>query len=140
MSITRNFSMDEFHCKDGTRVPSNLIPNVVRLATNLQVIRDHLNYLADQRKHLRLGTSDYPIHINSAYRTQSYNESVGGKSGSLHLEAKASDITHPLFTPVEVYGEILWLIEKKKITQGGAGLYNTFVHYDIRGTEARWRG
>jgi len=22
--------------------------------------------------------------------------------------------------------------------EGGLGLYNTFVHYDIRGTKARW--
>jgi hypothetical protein len=24
--------------------------------------------------------------------------------------------------------------------QGGLGLYDSFVHYDIRGTKARWNG
>ena len=30
------------------------------------------------------------------------------------------------------------LIELEYIPEGGLGIYNTFVHYDIRGYKARW--
>ena len=30
------------------------------------------------------------------------------------------------------------LAEYNHVMQGGLGVYDTFVHYDIRGTEARW--
>jgi hypothetical protein len=32
------------------------------------------------------------------------------------------------------------LIAQGKIIEGGVGIYPTFVHYDIRGTKARWSG
>ena len=41
-------------------------------------------------------------------------------------------------TPMEVYITLELLIEKGEILQGGLVMYNSFVHYDIRGTKARW--
>lgn len=121
--LTANFSLAEFACKDGTAVPSTLMANVKALAKNLQVLRDEVKKA---------------ITINSGYRTVSHNKAVGGASGSQHLKAKAADIVVRGMTPAEVRKKIESLIASKKMTQGGIGKYNSFVHYDIRGTRARW--
>ena len=121
--LTTNFKLSEFACKDGTPVPSNLMSNVQALATNLQVLRDAIKK---------------PIKINSSYRTPTHNKSVGGASNSQHLYAKAADIVVKGMAPALVRKKIESLISSKKMSQGGIGRYNTFVHYDIRGTKARW--
>lgn len=123
MKITKNFDLSEFACNDGTPVPEILLPNVTELANNLQVIRDALGK---------------PVHINSGYRTVDYNKKVGGVSNSQHVIAKAADITVSGLTPKEVHAVIEGLIAQGKVRQGGLGLYDTFVHYDVRGTKARW--
>ena len=37
-----------------------------------------------------------------------------------------------------VYDVVESLISEGLISEGGLGLYKTFIHYDIRGTKARW--
>lgn len=123
MKLTDNFSLGEFACKDGTPVPGNLLDNVELLAKNLQVLRE---YIGD------------PIHVNSGYRTPAYNAKVGGKPKSKHLTAEAADLTVKNKTPQQLYNIIERLILQRKMRQGGLGLYKGFVHYDIRGTKARW--
>jgi len=123
MQITKNFNLKEFACKDGTTVPDEFLDNVKELAENLQVLRDHL------------GTS---LHINSAYRTYAYNSQIGGASKSQHLLAKAADIVSLKHTPLQIYTAIMHLIAEGKMKDGGVGLYNTFVHYDVRDKKARW--
>ena len=39
MRLTKNFSLSEFDCNDGTEMPSELLTNVLELAENLQVLR-----------------------------------------------------------------------------------------------------
>jgi uncharacterized protein YcbK (DUF882 family) len=104
-------------------VPKSLLPNVELLAKNLQVLRDYL------------GES---IHINSGYRTPSYNAKVGGKPNSYHMKAMAGDLTTKSKTPKQLAAIIEKLIAEKKMKQGGLGIYPGFVHYDVRGTKARW--
>lgn len=123
MKLSRNFSLNEFACKDGTPVPDIYFDNVLELALNLQVIRGAL------RK---------PIYINSAYRTPEHNKHIGGSKNSQHLLCKAADIRSDKKTPQEIYNLIERLISEGKVKEGGLGLYKTFVHYDIRGTKARW--
>lgn len=123
MELTANFSLREFECNDGTTVPEKYISNVNKLAYNLQVLRDELKK---------------PIHINSGYRHTVYNKRIGGAKFSQHLTASASDITVRDITPKKLARTILKLIKSGKMKQGGVGLYNGFVHYDIRGTKARW--
>ena len=122
--LTSNFSIKEFACKDGSVVPKNYQSNVKKLATNLQVLRDHIG----QR-----------IHVNSGYRTPSYNKKVGGASQSQHLYAKAADIRAQTKTPKKLHSIIEKLISGGKMAQGGLGLYSTFIHYDVRGYKARWQ-
>lgn len=123
MKLTNNFSIEEFACHDGTPVPAQYKANVIDLANNLQVLRDTLGE---------------PIHVNSGYRTPSYNKNVGGKPKSQHLLAKASDITVKSKTPKQLAAIIEKLIADKKMKQGGLGIYPGFVHYDVRGVKARW--
>lgn len=124
MKLTKNFSLSEFDCKDGTAVPKELIPNVQELANNLQVLRDHLGV---------------PVRITgSGYRTAAHNKKVGGAKNSQHLKAKAADINADGYTPKKLAAVIEKLIAEGKMKQGGIGIYAGFVHYDIRGTEARW--
>lgn len=123
MQLTKNFHSNEFKSKDGFTVPLGLMPNVQRLARNLQVLRDHV-----QR----------PVYVRSGYRTHKHNKAVGGAPGSQHPKAKAGDIEVPGYTPKQLYDTIEELIAAGKMEQGGLGLYPTFVHYDVRGKKARW--
>lgn len=121
--ITANFSLEEFKCKDGSDIPNDVLPNIIELAKNLQVLRDYL------------GKS---ITINSGYRSPKYNAKIGGVKNSQHVKGKAADIVVKGMTPKEVALVIEGLIEKGKMKQGGLGIYPNFTHYDIRGIKARW--
>jgi uncharacterized protein YcbK (DUF882 family) len=123
MQLTKNFDLAEFACKDGTPVPKALLPNIQLLAANLQVLREYLGE---------------PIHINSGYRTPTYNAKVGGKPNSYHMKAMAGDLTTKSKTPKQLAAIIEKLIAEKTMRQGGLGIYPGFVHYDVRGTKARW--
>lgn len=115
--MTKNFKISEFDCKDGIKVPIELMHNLHKLATNIQIIRDNL---------------DAPITINSGYRTKSHNKKVGGASKSYHLTADAGDLKQNKETPLQLYKRIERLINDGLIHDGGLILYNTFVHYDTR--------
>ena len=121
--LTENFSLQEFQCKDGSDIPNNILPNIIELAKNLQVLRNYINK---------------PITINSGYRSPRYNAKIGGVKNSQHVKGKAADIVVKGMTPREVALIIEGLIESGKIKQGGIGIYSNFTHYDIRGIKARW--
>jgi hypothetical protein len=76
------------------------------------------------------------LTINSHYRSPVYNCQVGGVPNSMHKTGGAIDIGTT--NPKKLYNLITSLISQGKISQGGVGLYDSFVHYDIRGTSARW--
>ena len=121
--MTKNFSKEEFDCNDGSEMPINIYHNMVKVANQLQTLR---NYIGK------------PIQINSAYRSEEYNASIGGVKNSQHIMGRAADIVIKGMTPIEVSKVIEELIDKGDILQGGIGIYSSFVHYDIRGNKARW--
>ena len=121
--MTKNFSKEEFDCNDGSKMPINIYHNMVKVANQLQVLR---NYIGK------------PIQINSALRSEEYNKSIGGVKNSQHIMGRAADIVIKGMTPIEVSKVIEELIDKGDILQGGIGIYSSFVHYDIRGNKARW--
>jgi len=125
MKLTNNFYLKEFKCRNGVHVPEEYMENVQELTNNLQVIRDFI---------------DVPIYVNSGYRTEEYNEKICGSKNSQHLYAKASDIRTDRIYPTCLYIIIDGMIRTGKMKQGGLGLYRSFVHYDVRGTKARWIG
>ena len=128
--MTKNFSLKEFdckgnckECKDGCDMPSDVYMNIIKLVKQLQFLRDY---------------TGRAITINSGYRSPEHNAKVGGSQTSQHLLGKAADITIEGLKPTEVYKIIEDLIDMGEMLQGGLGLYDTFVHYDIRKTKARW--
>ncbi len=123
MQLTEHFELIEFVSKDGTLIPYELMPNLTELANNLQVLRDELGE---------------PIRINSGYRSPTYNRRIGGARDSQHVQARAADITVKSKTPRQLAAIIERLIRTGKMKQGGLGVYPGFVHYDVRGTRARW--
>jgi uncharacterized protein YcbK (DUF882 family) len=113
IKISKNFSLHEFECKDG----SNLVKIDEELIEKLQQLRD------------RIGL---PITVHSGYRTPEHNKKVGGSPNSQHLEGKAADISVKGWTPKK-------LAELTEIVGfNGIGIYETFVHVDVRGKKARW--
>jgi uncharacterized protein YcbK (DUF882 family) len=104
-------------------MPEEVLSEITKLAGNLQVIRDFI------RK---------PMTLTNAYRCPKHNKEVGGVPNSQHILGKACDIQVNDMSPKEVFDTIATLIEHGHISEGGLGLYNTFVHYDIRKTKARW--
>lgn len=123
INLTKNFKLSEFESKDGADTPPDVIKNLRQLAKNLEVIRSNVGK---------------PIKVNSGYRSPEHNKSVRGEDNSQHLKGKAADITVSGYTPTQLAAVIFMLIEKGQISQGGVGIYPTFIHYDIRGKKARW--
>ena len=126
MQLTKNFKSREFDCKDGTKVPEKYMANLKKLANNLQVLRDYLGVSVSV--------------TGSGYRTPSHNKKVGGATNSQHLTASGADINAKGYMPKKLAEVIEKLIAEGKMKQGGIGIYKGFVHYDIRGTKARWNG
>lgn len=120
--MTKNFKIKEFECK-GCKVPLEVYENIIKLSNQLQFLRDY---------------TGRPIKINSGYRCPKYNKKIGGVKNSQHLLGKAADIVVESLKPIEVFALIEDLIDMGLMLQGGLGLYDTFVHYDIRKTKARW--
>ena len=123
MKLSKNFSKSEFECRCGCEMPKEVLNNVQKLANQLQIIRNKVNV---------------PITINSAYRCPKHNSIIGGSKSSQHLQGKASDIVIEGYSNDDVADLIEELIASGDILQGGLGRYNTFTHYDIRKTKARW--
>ena len=123
MELTEHFSKAEFNSKDGAGMPQEAWVNIKILAKQLEALRSVLNA---------------PIHITSAYRSELHNKAIGGKLNSQHLLGKAADIQVKGKSPKQVHKAIVKLIKDGKILEGGLGLYDTFVHYDIRGKASRW--
>ena len=124
MKLTTNFSKSEFDCKSGADMPQEVLNNVQKLVNQLQIIRNRVNV---------------PIKINSAYRSPEHNAKIGGVKTSQHLLGKAADIVIEGYTPDETADLIEELIANGDILQGGLGRYDSFTHYDIRKSKARWQ-
>ena len=123
MKLTENFSKEEFDSKDGAEMPCDVLENISKLATQLQILRDYTNL---------------PININSGYRSVEHNRDIGGTSKSQHILGKAADIVIKGMTPDETRALIEFLIDNEILNIKGLGSYDTFTHLDIRDEKARW--
>lgn len=115
--LSANFKVKEFACTDGSD-PIFIDSDLVNI---LQKIRNHFGKA---------------VTITSAYRTPTKNKAVGGQTYSQHLYGRAADIKVKGVTPKKVAAYAEKLLPKS----GGIGIYSSFVHIDVRGTKARWRG
>ena len=107
--VKEHFKVKEFACKDG----SDLVLIDEKLADLLENIREHFGK---------------PVHINSAFRTDSWNAAVGGREYSKHLAGEAADIWVKDIEPkkVAIYADTVLGIS------GGIICYTNFVHIDVR--------
>lgn len=115
--VSTNFKVREFACADGSD-PVFISPELVSV---LQKIRAHFGK---------------PVTITSAYRTPAHNKKVGGVADSQHLFGVAADIKVKGISPRTVGQYAEQLLTGK----GGIGVYDSFVHIDVRSTKARWTG
>lgn len=116
--VSKNFKVKEFACTDGSD-PIFIDSALVEL---LQKIRTHFGKA---------------VTITSAYRTPTRNKAVGGTTYSQHLYGRAADIRlSGGISPKTVAA----YIEKLLPNTGGIGVYDTFVHVDVRSKKARWNG
>lgn len=107
--VRENFKVKEFACKDG----NNLVLIDEKLADILENIRKHF---------------EKPVHINSAFRTESWNDAVGGRKYSRHLAGEAADIWVKDVKPHDVALYADSVLNKT----GGVICYTNFVHIDVR--------
>lgn len=137
MKLTKNFNLKEFiisrfYNEEQQRLVKEcfarhkdfLLPNIQKLANQLQVLRDHF---------------ELPIIINIAYRPEWYELEKNRSGNSKHVLGLAADFNVKGKSTKEVREAIEMLISKGEMLQGGIGKYNTFVHYDcFNGGKRRW--
>jgi uncharacterized protein YcbK (DUF882 family) len=124
MKLSTNFSLHEFESADGTAPNGDVLKNLTELAKNLEVLRKHLGQ---------------PIRVTSGFRSKEHNAKIGGAPASTHILGMAADIQVAKMKPEEIAKAIELLIANGKMKEGGLGIYRTWIHYDIRGTKARWK-
>lgn len=78
--------------------------------------------------------ADGPVSITSGIRCPDHNAAVGGAPDSQHVHGLAADIKVKDIDPDEVYR----YLDSKYPDKYGIGVYNNWVHIDVRPTRARW--
>jgi len=81
---------------------------------------------------VRALNGNLPLTVLSGCRCHEHNAEIGGTPHSQHLIGKAADLL--VENPEEVYEKLL----KTFPTKYGFGLYEAFVHVDVRSKMARW--
>lgn len=129
---TKHFALHEW--EGHGPCPRKYWRNVQRLMEALEVIR------------AELGGKSIAITQGGGYRSPSVNKQNKGRATrSQHLFGKAADIRVPGVAASKVYYTIQRLQQEGKIPHGGLAAYikskpaASYVHYDIRGRNARWR-
>jgi len=122
--LTENFSRSEFscHCKypdcDGKTPTVSLLP----IAMALEKIRE---------------TIGIPVVVYSGYRCRKHNADQGSQETSQHRKGLAADLhtaDHPGWTTEQLYD-----IAKSIPDFKGLGIYNGFIHVDVRpGARKLW--
>lgn len=115
VKVSGNFAVSEFASKDGSRV---VIINP-KLVDYLQKARGHFGK---------------PMIITSGYRTTSHNIKVGGVSNSQHVFGNAADVYIPGVPVIELYNYFCDIAGNSC----GIGIYDTFVHFDVRPVKSRF--
>ena len=122
--LSHFFTVREFDCHDGRKVPLIAVPALAQLCQT---------YLDPLR--LRFG----PTKVMSGYRPRDYNAKIGGARFSQHIyeltpSSVASDLICASGRPRDWYD----FLDDRGI--GGLGLYDSFIHADNRPVRARWTG
>ncbi len=118
--LTKNFSREEFACK-GSDCCGHSAPIADRLAVGMQKLRNIVKS---------------PLIILSGFRCVIHNHDVGGATKSYHPLGMAADIRPP---PGWTTAGLLDAAKQvPEFEMGGIGIYDRFVHVDVRPQRARW--
>jgi len=131
MKLTKNFDRREFDRHEELEPGTPLWDRMVEHLGHVQRIRDEVG-------------APVSISAHGGYHGPHFDEHWRRRSpGSQHRKACATDLRARGLSPKQLHAVILRLIREGEIEQGGVGLYDGpggYVHYDSRGTRARWRG
>lgn len=76
-----------------------------------------------------------PVIVNSGYRSPEYNATIpGAVPNSYHTKGMAADIRPDDPRLIPEFQDLCLELNK----DGGVGLYDGFVHVDVRGRHAYW--
>lgn len=76
-----------------------------------------------------------PVIVNSGYRSPEYNAAIkGAVTNSYHTKGMAADIRPDDPSLISEFQDLCLELNK----DGGVGLYDGFVHVDVRGRHAYW--
>ena len=155
--VSPHFTLEQFLCKEDAapQYPKYVLLNE-RLPLKLEAVLERVN---------ALGFNVDTLNLMSAYRTPYYNHAIGDVPYSMHQWGSAADV---YVDPAKndrmedlnrdgkidvqdskfLYDEIDEMLagEAFRRFQGGMGYYPAtsahppFVHVDVRGTAARWKG
>ena len=102
MRLSKNFTLDELivTSTSGSNIPPGLHKEKLLYTANylLQPVRDKWG----------------PVVVNSGYRSQAVNTTIGGSSTSQHCKGEAADIRTPTADLWEVY---LWILDNLNFGQ-----------------------
>lgn len=78
-----------------------------------------------------------PIKVISGYRPLEYNRKLGSDDTSQHVQGRAADFQIAGVSPKAIWDRMLALRHVGRLDIGGAGVYDEFVHIDVRGGSLR---
>jgi hypothetical protein len=126
--LSKDFHLSEFDCRNGQTVKAN-VPEII----------PHLEALCQQ--HLQpLRDSGGTVAINSGFRPQAYNASIGGAPLSYHRYElrKTSPAADHIQSGRAASAVQAW--HESHNPFDGMGFYAGFTHGDDRGYHVRWYG
>ena len=155
--VSPHFRLKQFVCK---QAPSDQYPKYIvlheRLPLKLEAVLELVN---------SLGFDAETLYVMSGYRTPSYNRAIGDVPYSMHQWGSAADVfvdtrNHGVMDDLtkdgrvdiqdskSLYDDVDRMLARPGFgrLQGGMGYYPAtsahppFVHVDVRGTRARWKG
>lgn len=112
---TKFFTRSEFACKCGCG-QDTVDAELLHVIVNMRAVRKH------------------PIIPTSANRCVEHNRKVGGAKDSQHIISKALDFYEKGVDP----GETARFLQEAFPDKYGIGVYNSWVHIDVRPEKARW--
>lgn len=115
------------HASNGlnTDPPKSLWANGVKVAK-----------VADELRH-RCG---FQMRVLSAYRSPAYNSRIGGAKYSRHKQFDAMDIkpASGAWKDLQTMKRVIREMRNEGKFRGGIGGYSSFLHIDVRGSNATW--
>lgn len=118
--ITNSYNTKHFHCKDGKRVPTDYVSNVIYIAQQLQVLSQLLG--------------NCNIIIVNGYVSHQYASKVSYYN-ELYSKGRAVSVSTQKYTPMQLYNKILEAINHDYIPDGQVLLIANGVHYAPRLTQ-----